>query len=142
MKWRRTGCWRSNERVTFRHPLVRSAVYRSATVARAAGGPSRVGGGNRPGASTRTAGHGTWLRQRQGPTSRLPLELERSAVRAQARGGLAAAAAFLQRAVALTGGPRLDVWTEPSRPPKRASRRGYSRQHIGLVATAEAGSAR
>ena len=49
--------------------------------------------------------HGTWPRRRRAPTRTSPLELERSAARAQARGGLAAAAAFLQRAVALTGDP-------------------------------------
>ena len=37
---RRTGCSRSDERVTFRHPLVRSAVYRSAGRRRIAGRPT------------------------------------------------------------------------------------------------------
>jgi DNA-binding NarL/FixJ family response regulator len=40
-----------------------------------------------------------------GPDERVAVELERSAGRAQDRGGLAPAAAFLQRAVALTGDP-------------------------------------
>ena len=48
---------------------------------------------------------GIWPRPPWDPTRQVASELERSAGRAQARGGLAAAAAFLQRAVALTVDP-------------------------------------
>ena len=44
---RRTGLLAIGERVTFRHPLVRSAVYRSAPAAGAPGGAPGAGGGDR-----------------------------------------------------------------------------------------------
>ena len=66
------------------------------------------------------------------------MELERSAGRAQARGGLAAAAAFLQRAVALTQDParRADRALAAAQASLQA---GAFDAALGLLATAEAG---
>jgi DNA-binding CsgD family transcriptional regulator len=91
-------------RVEFAHPLARSAAYR------AAGADDRHRVHRALAEATdpvKDPDRRAWHRGRAtpGPGEEVAAELERSAGRAQARGGVAAAAAFLQRAVALTADP-------------------------------------
>jgi DNA-binding CsgD family transcriptional regulator len=124
-------------RVTFRHPLIRSAIYRSTS-------PQERRKAHRALAETtdprldpdRRAWHlaqGVFV-----PDEDIAAELDRSASRAQARGGLAAAAAFLQQSAALT--------PEPGRRAKRAlaaaqlmAQAGAFDAALRLLATAQAG---
>ena len=110
--------------VAFRHPLVRSAVYRSA------------------GSDERTEVHlalaeatnsksdpdrRAWHRAQAAvmPDEDVAADLERSAARAQARGGFAAAAAFLERSAALT--------VEPARRAGRALAAGQAKHQSGAT---------
>jgi DNA-binding CsgD family transcriptional regulator len=99
-----TGLIAFRPQVAFRHPLVRSSVYRAAGQAERTDVHRALADATDPRVDPdRRAWH---LGQTAvAPDEDVAADLEQSAARAQARGGLAAGAAFLERSAALTVSP-------------------------------------
>ncbi len=131
------GWLTASPRVVFRHPLVRSAVYGAAGLEERREVHRALAEATDPEIDPDRR---AWHRAQAAatPDENVAADLDRSATRARARGGVAAAAAFLERAAVLT--------PEPSRRAQRALaaaqmkfQAGALDDVLGLLSTAQRG---
>src|SRR5690606_13371520 len=116
-------------RVRFRHPLVRCAVYTAATPPDQRRAHRALAAVTDPGVDP---DRGAWHRAQAvlGTDEEAAAALERTAGRARCRGGLAAAAAFMEHAAMLT--------PEPARRAKRALEAAHAKHDAGAPEAAMA----
>jgi DNA-binding CsgD family transcriptional regulator/tetratricopeptide (TPR) repeat protein len=118
------GLVQFDSRVVFRHPLVRSAIYNAASPKeRRRAHAALAAATDRATDPDRRAWHLAQATLKANED--VAVELESSATRAQARGGFAAAAAFLERAMELS--------SEPSRRAARALAAAEARFRAGSI---------
>jgi DNA-binding CsgD family transcriptional regulator len=123
--------------VTFRHPLLRSAIYRAAASDERRAAHRALAAATDP---ELDPDRRAWHRAHAiaGPEEDVARELEQSAARARARGGLAASAAFLERSAALTPDPTRRAHRELEAATSKHLA-GATGEALRLLASAEAG---
>ncbi|MET8285644.1 AAA family ATPase [Streptomyces sp. NPDC005132] len=132
-----TGLVKFGAGVRFQHPLVRSAVYRTTSAPERRAAHKALAEATDPHHDPdRRAWHRAHAAAR--PDENVAFDLERSACRAEGRGGAAAAAAFLRRAAELTPDPSRRV-TRALAAAQAAIDAGGGDQAHNMLAVAETG---
>ncbi|MEV0288596.1 AAA family ATPase [Kribbella sp. NPDC050820] len=131
------GLLELRHRVEFRHPLIRSTAYRMSTTDERRTAHEALAAATDPDEAPDLR---AWHRARAaaGPDETVAAELDQSAVRALGRGGVAAAAAFLQAAASLTPDPARRAQRSLTAAQAKATA-GSFQDALSLLASAQAG---